>query len=75
MINKINKSETNSLIMKIICVKGRKISNFLIQTEKVTYPMLDTKYLELLPMYKESFIMMKLLPNNHYKLLKFIFVQ
>lgn len=59
--------------MKPICVKGRRISNFLIQTEKITYPMEDTKYLELLPLYKESYIKLQPCPNGQYKLLKFIF--
>lgn len=61
--------------MKPICIKGRKISNFLIQSEKITYPMLDTKYLETLPMYKESYIELQKQSNNHYKLLKFLFIQ
>lgn len=61
--------------MKPICIKGRKISNFLIQSEKTTYPMLNTKYLETLPMYKESYIELQKQPNNHYKLLKFLFIQ
>lgn len=60
--------------MKLICVKGKKISKFLIQTEKVTYPMEDTKYLETLPLWQESYILMKKLKNNQYKLLKFLFI-
>ena len=69
-------SETNKLkIMKLICVKGRRISNFLIQTEKITYPMLDTEYLKMLPLYKESYIQMQKTQNNHYKLIKFIFIR
>ena len=59
---------------KLICVKGRKISNFLIETEKVTYPMEDTKYLETLPLWKECYFLLKSLKNNQYKLLKFIFI-
>lgn len=35
---------------KSICIKGCKISNYLIQTDKITYPMKDTKYLETLPL-------------------------
>ena len=61
--------------MKLICVKGRRISKFLIKTNKVTYPMLDTKYLESLPLYKESYIQIIPVENNHYKLIKFIFIQ
>lgn len=60
--------------MKLICVKGRRISNFLIQTEKITYPMLDTKYLKMLPLYKKSYIQMQKQSNGHYKLLKFLFI-
>lgn len=60
--------------MTPICIKGRKISSFLIQTDKVTYPMEDTKYLEMLPMYKESYMSIKKLPNGNYKLLKFLFI-
>lgn len=56
------------------CVKGRKISSFLIQTDKVTYPMEDTKYLETLPLYKESYMQIQKLYNNQFKLLKFIFI-
>lgn len=58
----------------MICVKGKKISNFLFQSEKATYPMEDTKYLETLPLYKECFVQIERLKNNQYKLLKFIFV-
>ena len=35
--------------------------------------MLDTKYLDTLPFYKDSYIMMQRLPNNHYRLLQFLF--
>lgn len=34
----------------------------------------DTKYLETLPLWKESYILMKKLKNNQYKLLKFLFI-
>ena len=60
--------------MRPFCVKGRKVSNFLIQSEKATYPMEDTKYLETLPLWKDSYIMMVQLPNRQYKLLKFLFI-
>ena len=60
--------------MKPICIKGRRISNYLIQTDKVTYPMEGTKYLEILPLWKESYCMILPLPNNQFKLLKFTFV-
>lgn len=56
------------------CIKGKKISNFLIQSEKTTYPMEDTKYLETLPKWVESYIQMQKLQNGQYKLLKFLFV-
>lgn len=59
--------------MKPFCVKGRKVSNFLFQTEKVTYPMEDTKYLEILPLWKECYATIQKLPNNQYKLIKFIY--
>lgn len=60
--------------MKPICIKGRRISNYLIQTDKVTYPMEDTKYLEMLPLWKESYCMILPLSNNQHKLLKFTFI-
>lgn len=56
----------------MICIKGKRISEFLIQTETVTYPMLDTKYLASLPLYKESYCLIKLDKNYHYRLLKYI---
>lgn len=59
--------------MKPICVKGKRISKYLIQTDKVTYPMEDTKYLEMLPMHKECYLVIQKLPNNQYKLLKYLF--
>lgn len=34
----------------------------------------DTKYLETLPIGKESYILMLRLKNNQYKLIKFLFV-
>lgn len=60
--------------MKPICIKGKRISNYLIKTDKVTYPIEASKYLETLPLWKEAYCMIRPLPNNHYKLLKFIFV-
>lgn len=60
--------------MRPFCVKGRKVSSFLIQTDKVTYPMENTKYLETLPLYKESYILLQELSNNQFKLLKFLFI-
>lgn len=60
--------------MKPICIKGKRISNYLIQTDKVTYPMEATKYLEMLPLGKESYCMILPLSNNQFKLLKFIFL-
>lgn len=60
--------------MRLICVKGRKISKFLIQTEKVTYPLEDTKYLETLPLYKESYITLQKTKHGYYKLLKYLFL-
>ena len=60
--------------MRPFCVKGRKVSAFLIQTDKVTYPMEDTKYLETLPLYKESYILLQELPNKTFKLLKFLYL-
>lgn len=60
--------------MRPFCVRGKRISNFLIQTEKATYPMEDTKYLKTLPLWKDSYILMIRLKNNQYKLLKFLFI-
>lgn len=34
----------------------------------------DTKYLETLPLYKDSYILMVQTKNNQYKLLKFLFI-
>lgn len=60
--------------MRPICIKGKKISNFLIQTSFKTYPMLDTKYLETVPLHKEIYATIIEQNNNHYKLLKYVFV-
>lgn len=57
----------------LICIKGKKISKFLIKSEKVTLPLIDTKYLESMPMWKECYILLKR-ENNYYRLIKFIFV-
>lgn len=60
--------------IKNICIKGKKISNFLIQSEYKYYPMEDTKYLETLPLWKESYILLQKQKNNQYKLMKFLFI-
>ena len=60
--------------MRPFCVKGRKVSNFLIQTDKGTYALEDTKYLETLHLYKESYILLEELPNRNFKLLKFLYL-
>lgn len=62
------------MVCRPFCIRGKKISDFLIQSEKVTYPMEDTKYLETLPKWKDSYIMLQKQKNNQYKLLKFLFV-
>lgn len=59
--------------MKPFCVKGRRISDFLIETEYTTYPMEDTKYLKTLPMWKDSYILIQRQKNNQYRLLKFLY--
>ncbi len=59
----------------IVCVKGKRVSKYLIETYKMYYPMLDTKYLDTLPFYKDSYIMMERLPNKHYKLLRYLFIR
>ena len=53
--------------------KGKKISKFLIKSEKVTLPLIDTKYLESMPMWKECYILLKK-EGIYYRLIKFIFV-
>ena len=58
--------------MKQICINGVRISNFLVKSDKVTYPMLDTKYLTMLPFHTPCFMLLQRQSNNHYKLLKFI---
>lgn len=58
----------------MICLKGMKISNFLIKSEKITLPMLDTKYLAVMPMWKECYILVERQNNNLYKLMKFIII-
>ena len=57
----------------LICIKGQKISKFLIKSEKVTLPMVNTKYLESMPMWKECYILLKK-ENINYRLIKFIFI-
>ena len=59
--------------MKPFCIRGRRISDFLIETEYTTYPMEDTKYLKTLPMWKDSYILIQRQKNNQYKLLKFLY--
>ena len=59
---------------KPFCIRGKKISNFLIQSENVAYPMEDTKYLETLPLWKDSYILLKQTRHRMYKLLKFLFI-
>jgi hypothetical protein len=56
--------------MRPICVKGKRISNFLVKTDKITYPMLDTKYLASIPLGQEFYMLIQRQKNNHYKLLK-----
>lgn len=56
------------------CIKGKKISNFLIQSEFRAYPMEDTKYLAILPLWKESYIEIQKTSKGLYKLLKFVFI-
>jgi hypothetical protein len=59
---------------RLICIRGKKVSNFLIQSENVAYPMEDTKYLETLPLWKDSYILLKRTRYRMYKLLKFLFI-
>lgn len=59
--------------MKPFCIKGRRVSDFLIETEYTTYPMEDTKYLKTFPMWKDSYILIQRQKNNQYKLLKFLY--
>lgn len=59
--------------MTPICVKGKKISSFLIQTDQVTYPMEDTEYLKIIPTWREGYVLLEKVKNNQYKLLKFLF--
>ena len=60
---------------RLICIRGKKVSNFLIQSENVAYPMEDTKYLETLPLWKECYMMItKSKKSNNYKLLRYLFI-
>jgi hypothetical protein len=59
---------------RLICIRGKKVSNFLIQSENVAYPMEDTKYLETLPLWKDSYILLIQTKFRMYKLLKFLFI-
>lgn len=61
-------------MQKLFCIRGKKVSNFLIQSENVAYPMEDTKYLETLPLWKDSYILLKQTGYRMYKLLKFLFI-
>lgn len=55
------------------CIKGKKISEFLIQAEHRAYPMEDTEYLKTLPLWKDSYIMLQKQKSGQYKLLRFLF--
>ena len=59
---------------KPFCIRGKKVSNFLIQSENVAYPMEDTEYLKTLPLWKDSYILLKQTRYRMYKLLKFLFI-
>lgn len=59
---------------KPFCIRGKKISNFLIQSENIAYPMEDTKYLETLPLWKDCYILLIQTKFRMYKLLKFLFI-
>ena len=60
---------------KPFCIKGKKVSTYLIQASHATYPMEDTKYLETLPLWKECYMMItKSKKSNNYKLLRYLFV-
>lgn len=58
---------------KPFCIKGKKVSNFLIQSEHRSYPMEDTKYLATFPLWKDSYILLQKQKSNNYKLLRFLF--
>ena len=59
---------------KPFCIRGKKVSNFIIQSENVAYPMEDTEYLKTLPLWKDSYILLKQTRYRMYKLLKFLFI-
>lgn len=59
---------------KPFCIRGKKVSNFLIKSENIAYPMEDTKYLETLPLWKDCYILLIQTKFRMYKLLKFLFI-
>ena len=59
---------------KPFCIRGKKISKFLIQSENIAYPMENTKYLETFPLWKDSYILLIQTKFRMYKLLKFLFI-
>lgn len=76
MIDKLENLFVDNCVMgyRPFCIKGKKVSDFLIQSDKVTYPMENTEYLKTFPKWTESYIQMQKLQNGQYKLLKFLFV-
>lgn len=56
----------------MITIKGKKISDFLIQTEKVTYPMEDNNFLRFIPLYEEYYFLIEKISDTKWKLINFL---
>ena len=56
----------------MITIKGQKISDFLIQTEKVIYPMEDNNFLRFIPLYKEYYFLIEKVSDTKWRIINFL---
>lgn len=53
-------------------IKGKKISDFLIQTENKYYPMEDNPFLKFIPLYEEYYFLIIRTSDTTWKLINFL---
>lgn len=56
-------------------IKGKKISDFLIQTENKYYPMEDNSFLRFIPLYEEYYFLIEKKSDTQYRLINFLKVK
>lgn len=56
----------------MITIKGKKISDFLIQTENKYYPMEDNSFLKFISLYEEYYFLIVRTSNTTWKLINFL---